>query len=323
MVTIYQIDLSWVLAFQSLGDWLIPPMKFFSFLGTENFYTLVLPVLYWCIDASLGIQIGVIMLFGSGLNSILKLPFRGPRPYWVSADVRPLWAESSFGIPSGHAQNAVGVWGFAAGNLHRGWAWAVAVFLMLAIGLSRSFLGAHFLGDVLVGWLIGAVTLWFFLRFWDPVVAWAKKLSTGRQIFYAFLVSFGMIMIGWILVVASVDFEMPADWTANASRIGNEPPAPVALSGILTSAGTLFGFLAGIAWLAPRGGWQAAGSFWKRTARYIVGLVGVLVIWYGLGTVFPRGESLWPYALRFLRYGLLGFWVSAGAPVVFTKLKLS
>jgi hypothetical protein len=51
----YQLDLSWVIAFQSLGDWLVLPMRFVSFLGTEEFYILIMPILYWCVDASLGI----------------------------------------------------------------------------------------------------------------------------------------------------------------------------------------------------------------------------------------------------------------------------
>jgi hypothetical protein len=45
----YSLDLSWVIAFQSLGDWLIFPMRFFSFLGTEEFYILIMPILYWCL----------------------------------------------------------------------------------------------------------------------------------------------------------------------------------------------------------------------------------------------------------------------------------
>jgi len=43
-----------VLILQSLGDWLTSPMKFFSFLGSESFYLLVAPVLYWCIDSASG-----------------------------------------------------------------------------------------------------------------------------------------------------------------------------------------------------------------------------------------------------------------------------
>jgi len=319
----YELDLAWIIAFQALGDWLVSPMRFFSFLGTEEFYVLIMPILYWCIDASLGIQVGAIMLLSSGLNSIFKIPFTGSRPYWISTEVKPFWAETSFGFPSSHAQQSVAVWGSMVAYLRRRWAWGFAVFLMIMIGLSRVFLGAHFFKDVVAGWAIGALLLWIFLRFWNPVVSWASKQSLGRQIFYAFLFSLGMVVLGGILVFIKRDFVLPEAWLTNAARIGDEEIAPLAMSGILTSAGTLFGLLAGVAWMASRGGWQATGPVWKRAARYVVGLLGVLVIWYGLGLVFPRGESFIPLVLRFVRYTLLGLWVSAGAPLFYMKLKLS
>ncbi len=319
----YELDLSWVIAFQALGDWLVEPMHFFSFLGTEEFYILIMPILYWCIDAGLGLKVGTIMLFSSGLNFIFKMPFMGPRPYWVSTAVKPLWAEVFFGIPSGHAQNAVAVWGSLAAYVRGRWAWGLAVFLMVMIGLSRVFLGAHFFLDMVAGWLLGALLLWLFLRYWDTVAFWAGKQSLGRQFFSAFLVSVGIVLLGWVLVVVKKDFALPDVWITNAARIGDEGIAPFTLSGLITSAGTLFGLLAGVAWMAPRGGWQAWGPVWNRAARYPVGLLGVLVFWYGLGLVFPRGESLAPFILRFARYALLGFWVAAGAPLFFMKLKLS
>ena len=319
----YELDLNWVIAFQSIGDWLIFPMRFFSFLGTEEFYILVLPILYWCIDSGLGLRVGVIMLFSSGFNSILKVFFTGPRPYWMSSEVNALWAETSFGAPSGHAQQSVTVWGGAASYIRSKWAWGIAVFLMVAIGLSRPYLGAHFFVDIFIGWLIGILILWLFVRYWNDVVRWATLQSLSSQIGYAFLFSLGMILLGWVGISLMDNFVLPEEWITKASRIGDEEIAPFSLSGIITSAATLFGFLAGVAWMTPRGGWQVSGPFWKRAARYVIGLLGVIVIWYGLGAIFPRGESLIPYLLRFIRYALLGGWVSAGAPLIFTKLKFS
>lgn len=319
----YELDLSWVVAFQALGDWLIVPMRFFSFLGTEEFYILMLPILYWCIDVGLGIRVGTIMLLSGSLNIIFKLPFTGPRPYWMSTNVKAFWAEISFGIPSGHAQQSVAIWGSVASYIRRKWAWGIAFILMLMIGLSRVYLGAHFFIDVFAGWIIGALVLWLYFRYWDPLVNWAVKKPLGMQILYAFLASAGIVMLGWIAILVPGDFILPEDWVINAARIGNEKIAPFSLSGLITLAGTLFGLLAGIAWLASRGGWQSAGPVGKRIARYLVGLLGVFVFWYGLGLFFPRGEALVPYVLRYVRYALLGFWVSAGAPFFFMKLKLS
>jgi hypothetical protein len=39
--------------------------------------------------------------------------------------------------------------------------------------------------------------------------------------------------------------------------------------------------------------------------------------------VFPDGENLLAYSLRYLRYALIGFWIAGLAPLVFFKLKLA
>jgi hypothetical protein len=112
------------------------------------------------------------------------------------------------------------------------------------------------------------------------------------------------------------------EWTDNALRAGPLPD-PVSTEGILTSAGSFFGLAAGAAWIAARGGYRTAGPVEKRALRYVVGLIGILIFWYGLGEIFPRGESFLPLLLRYTRYSLVGFWVTAGAPWLFFRFKLA
>jgi hypothetical protein len=100
-------------------------------------------------------------------------------------------------------------------------------------------------------------------------------------------------------------------------------PDPVTLEGFLTTAGSFFGLAAGAAWIAAQGGYQTSGAVEKRALRYVVGVIGVLILWMGLGQVFPRDENLLSYILRFLRYSLVGFWVTGGAPWLFFHFKLA
>jgi membrane-associated phospholipid phosphatase len=313
---------NWIIAIQSLGAWLEAPMEFFSFLGTENFFLLVLPLIYWCVDANLGIRIGFILITSNYVNNIFKLMFAGPRPYWVSDKVLPYSAESSFGVPSGHAQNAVGVWGIMASGVRKRWAWGVALTLAFFIGFSRWYLGVHFPHDVLVGWLLGGILLWAFMQFWNPVEAWLKQKTLGNQVLIAFSVSVIFIALGTISVGRLDGYTFPAEWRDNALRAG-ELPAPVSIEGFITSAGTLFGLAVGAAWIAARGGYQASGPVEKRALRYVIGLIGVVILWMGLGEVFPDNADLISYFLRYVRYSLVGFWVSGGAPGLFFRFKLA
>lgn len=322
MNILVQNGIEWILAIQSLGGWLRLPMEFFTFLGYENFFFLVLPLIYWSLDAKLGLQVAFILTTSNYLNSIVKMLFASPRPYWVSGLVEPLSVESTFGIPSGHAQNAAALWGMMAAHLRKPWAWIVAAVLVFLIGFSRLYLGMHFLHDVLAGWLIGFSLLFAFMKLWDPVSGWLKRKTLGQQAVIAFFASLLMVLAGWLIHLPLNAFVFPAEWRDNALRAGPLPD-PVTMQGLLTSAGSIFGLALGAAWIARRGGYQVSGPLETRALRYVIGLLGILVLWYGLGEAFPRGEAPIPLVLRYIRYALVGFWITGGAPWLFFHFKLT
>lgn len=319
---ILENGVNWIVAIQSLGGWLELPMRFFTFLGSENFFFLVLPLVYWSIDAAVGLRVAFVLVASNSLNSIFKVVFTSPRPYWVSVDVNPLSVETSFGVPSGHAQNAMAMWGIMAYGLRKRWAWIVAMALAVLIGFSRLYLGMHFVEDVLAGWLIGGLLLLTVITLWDRVSSWISDRSLGQQIAIAFIISLILIGIGAWNVMRLSEFVISQEWIDNALRAG-EAPAPVSMEGFLTSAGSFFGIAAGASWIASRGGFQASGPVEKRALRYVIGLVGILILWMGLGEVFPRDENMISYVLRYFRYTLVGFWVMAGAPWLFFRFKLA
>jgi membrane-associated phospholipid phosphatase len=307
-----------VVMLQGLGNWLDAPMKFFSFLGTEDFFMVGLPVIYWCVDSTLGMQVAVILMLSSSINCSLKLAFHGTRPYWYSPMVKGLASETSFGVPSNHVQSATVIWGVIAAYLRKWWAWLVAVLLVLLIGLSRMYLGVHFPHDVLVGLLIGGGLLWLLLRFWNPVTAWAKMKSVGQQITISFLASLVLILLPlipftWLKVS---NWQPPQEWASYATQA-------LSLQETFTFGGTFFGLLAGLAWFTPQGGFQPKGSWSQLVLRFLLGVIGVLIIRYGLKFIFPDGETVVAYFFRYIRYTLIGFWVTGAAPWAFIRLKLA
>jgi membrane-associated phospholipid phosphatase len=314
-----------IIALQSaVGDWLIVPMQFFSYLGNEEFFLLILPLIYWSVDASLGLRVGFILVTSNLFNYMGKLVFAGPRPYWVSSHVRALWlTETSFGVPSGHAQLAVSVWGMFAAYSRRTWVWIVSIAVIFLIGFSRIFLGVHFPHDVVFGWLLGAVILWAFTHFWDFVSVWISRKTLSQQILIAFVVSLLFIALGFGTWTLRSEYQIPEGWISNAQLAGTELPDPVDPNSTFTSAGTLFGLAAGAAWIISTGGYQASGPVEKRAIRYVIGLIGILIFYMGLGAIFPRGDGLIFYLLRYIRYALVGWWVAGGAPWLFVRFKLA
>ena len=98
-----------------------------------------------------------------GLLLLLKALFARPRPYFE----RPLLLEAYYSFPSGHAMEAVVLYGMLAYlavlALRTWWARAAIVFgtslLVLLIGFSRMYLGVHYFSDVVAGFAAGGVWL--------------------------------------------------------------------------------------------------------------------------------------------------------------------
>ncbi|HEY6050041.1 MAG TPA: phosphatase PAP2 family protein, partial [Thermoanaerobaculia bacterium] len=107
--------------------------------------------------------LGGAMLLGAMWSPLLKRRFRRGRPdLWT-----PLATEASHSFPSGHATMGTIFFGAAAvvlfreasSPLARILVAAGALVVISAIALSRVYLGAHWLSDVLAGVLLGAAWL--------------------------------------------------------------------------------------------------------------------------------------------------------------------
>jgi hypothetical protein len=294
-------------------------------LGNEIFFLIAAPVLYWCVDAGLGLRLGLILMFSGSLGGIFKMALHSPRPYWYSTHVKALSVETSFGIPSGHAMNAASIWGLLAAWLKSRLAWIAAGAAIFLIGLSRLVLGVHFLSDVVAGWLLGFLLLWAFLKLESPIRNWLAPLSPGTKILIALAVSLGLILLGGLARLSLGAWVVPAEWIENARLATGvaEPINPLSFEGIVANAGTLFGLAVGAIFIALSGGFNAGGLLWRQGVRFMIGVAGVLLLWRGLGAVLPSGETLLPLFLRWVRYALVGFWVTGLAPWVFIRLGLA
>ncbi len=325
MDALHQLEIVIILFLQSLGAWTAAPMRLISMLGTEDFFILVMPSLYWCLDAALGLRVAVMLLLSNAINCVGKLAFHSPRPYWISTQVKGYSVETSFGIPSGHAQNSASIWGTIAAWRRLRWEKAVLSGIIFLVGLSRIFLGMHFISDVLAGWLIGGLMVALLVRYEKPVAAWLRCRTLPQMLGLALVSTVLLIGIVVLPTLALSSWQMPPEWATNALiSQPDDPIDPLNLDGTFTLSGTWLGMWAGLAWLFHRQGlFNASGAPTQRLLRYVVGIAGILVLWFGLGQVFPRSPDQLSYSLRLFRYTLIGFWIAAGAPLLFQRLGLA
>jgi len=303
--------IEWIVTLQSLSTPLLTQaMEVFTFLGSELFFLVLMPAVLWCYDASIGVRTGLALLTSASFNGILKLVFRLPRPFWIDSRVQPWTAEASYGLPSGHAQNAIVVWGYLADRLRRSWVTAAAFILIVGISISRMYLGVHFPTDVLGGWIVGGVLLAILVRLEAPVSRWLRERPVSMQLLAAVVASLGLLAVGAVILGAT---EPPTGaWPPELAREAHT------IRGLVSSTGALLGVAVGAVLLSAWGKFDGrSGGTLVRFARFALGLAGVIVLYAGLGALLPDSE-VW----RYLRYATLGLWGVYGAPRVFVALGL-
>lgn len=109
---------------------------------------------------SYAIPTSISVMIATVLNVLLKEIFSRPRP-----DILRLVNETSYSFPSGHAMVSMALYASLAllvlklvsGTKTKVISISLCMFLALAIGFSRVFLGVHYITDVVGGWCLGFV----------------------------------------------------------------------------------------------------------------------------------------------------------------------
>lgn len=145
-------------------------ISFFSMFGEKLLLILILGFLYWCYDKKLAKTVGLSVIMGLVWNTIIKNIAMRRRPYFdhehikilrivePKADIYNITAQG-YSFPSGHSTNVATVFGSLAVNLRKRWMTVIAIAIPLLTGFSRVVVGAHYPTDVLVGWLLGLITV--------------------------------------------------------------------------------------------------------------------------------------------------------------------
>jgi hypothetical protein len=257
-------------------------------LGSENFYLLALPLLYWCWDKKKAIYTGAVFLVAISLNDIMKTVFQHPRPdpAKLLPGIRELathYMPSEPGFPSGHAQGSVAFWGSLAVTSRNRALWAICTVIIILVSYSRLYLGVHYTGDVIGGFLMGLVCL-------AAVIPIANSTAKHYHRFYPAAV----IAVLIILPIAATML-LPGNMLAK-------------------DMGTISGFLIGAYIAEKKIGFNPLNRIIYQAAKVVIGIAGLAAIRFGLKAILPD----LPIS-DFFRYWLVGAWVSIGAPYIFSR----
>jgi membrane-associated phospholipid phosphatase len=140
--------------------------------------------IYWCFDKSSGRLVTYVLLFGAYLNFFLKIFIPWPRP---PADLRLAEkSEASYGFPSGHAQNSTTFWAWITLDFRKKILGLLAVVIVVAVGISRVYLGLHYLAQVIGGWTVGVAVAWFGMLILQHIPHRNDRIRAIPQVLFAF-----------------------------------------------------------------------------------------------------------------------------------------
>jgi membrane-associated phospholipid phosphatase len=272
-----------------------------TFLNEEEFYLLLIPLIYWVIHKPFGRQVTYLIFLSNLINVFAKNIFRLPRP--PTPPVIRLVEASGYGMPSNHTMTPTVLWGYIAWRWHSlgRWVTPLAGLIVFLVAFSRIYLGVHFPADVIGGFILGLIVLSLWLKFGSRFTVWLKRVGDRP------------VLTAAILVPLLVFFLFPGD------NIGYPAKDTATLSGILLGANVGFFYEARRVRFAVSGSWQ------QRLLRYLFGLVFVAVFWFGLRLFFDLIEVGYfvEMVLRFFRYAIAACALTWWAPAAFIRLRLA
>lgn len=238
-------------------------------LGGEVIFIVAAVVVFWCVSKWEGYYLMTIAFCGTVLNQFLKLICRVPRP-WVRDPnftiVESARAEATgYSFPSGHTQNAIGLFGGMARWGGRRWVRLGLTALALVIAFSRMYLGVHTPADVGVSLVLAAALV---LGLYPLMRRAQEKSQYMGYVLAAMLVVSG----AFVVFVEAYGFSADTDAENLASGISN--------------AWKMLGAVAGmtLAWLLDRRyiHFETQAVWWVQVIKVVVGMALLLAIKSGL-----------------------------------------
>ncbi len=187
-----------IIFFQSLGsDFLTVIFKIFTEIGRSHFTIALLITIMFGVNMRTGFILSWAVIWNGIFTDFFKNIFALPRPANVDSNVllpgkdypnpttfknmgaKGFFGElprevvdhlrinriDSWGFPSGHASNALTLWGSIFLFFKKTWVKIIAVAFVIFIPLSRMYLGRHFLADILGGFTLGMMITLLFFKF--------------------------------------------------------------------------------------------------------------------------------------------------------------
>ncbi len=256
-------------------------------LGEETAFLVAALIVFWCVDKNRGYFVLAVGFFGTILTQFMKLICRVPRPwvqdpgFTVVGDAKE--AAGGFSFPSGHSQSAVGTFGAIGSGTKNKYIRAAVLAVCILVPLSRTYLGVHFLSDILVGTAVSLALIWI-LGF----------MKDGKYVPHM-LAALAVAAVAFVLFVECYSVRLADAHSIHSHASGYK--------NAYTLLGAILGILA-VYWIDKK--WvqfPVKAIWWAQILKVAVGLALVLAVKSGLKA--PLEAAFGSYPGRAVRYFLI------------------
>ena len=286
-----------------------------SFFGSASFYVFFTILLYVMWDKRLAVRLTVVVLLTMAFNDLLKILIKNPRPFVADGTYKKKWAVSpteaktlalEYSTPSGHAMGSAAFYSYLLAFTRNRFLRLGLVFLIVLIGVSRPYLGVHYVEDVLLGWAIGLFFGFAAYQYTGRLANLWREVPHGSQIAITVVGSAAV----WLLTFA-----------LNGWHVDNQVREMTTYCGWLTGIVIACPLELRVVNFDPRSAGPAA-----KILRYILSIAIMIAVLLALNAAFVPLAGKAPLvgsALDYLRFTAASVAGMFFAPFIFCKMKLA
>ena len=266
--------------------------RYITEFGGTFIYLVTIFTIFWGIDKRIAKSLLMVYVSSNFVNYYAKAIIANERPpesQWL------LIGGSHLSTPSGHAMSSTVVWGYLSIKTKRIAMWIISIVLIVLVGLSRIYLGVHWVGDILTGWLFGIAILLFVYIFEEKIQDFTNKYN----IIYLYL---GLAVLGLVVMILT-DIIYQSSYNFG------------------TPGGQMIGLGIGLALEHKYVNFEIyyqPGEKWRIILRILMGILLIAIIYLGLYLVIDS-DVLWLNALHYIVTLVLGIFLW---PLIFTRIGL-
>ncbi len=265
--------------------------------------------IFWCVDKKSGYFMITSYCITSLINSLVKLSFCIYRPWIRDPHIVPagdaIKSAGGYSFPSGHTQIITA--SFASGAvltwMKQKWFSILLFIIIFTVAFSRNYLGVHTPQDVIVGFILGLLS-----------VIWAYKLQNREK--KDKKSDFKLLLYGIIIGIVSILYYTYKNYPTSFDSEGKLIVDPIRMmkDGFL-STGLWMGFLLG--WFIEKYyiNFTTNCSVPIKLARAVFGVGSLYLVYFKIGRLFYQLMSnCWA---NFFKWFLMIFYVMAIYPLIF------